>query len=460
MDDNYKKDENLEEKKPDYTFWAEQINKSTPDEEEESPLYYTYSNDEESSPWSEEVIEPKPEKKGKKVGKFILKALFFGIIAAIAFVAVNYGFNMLNPNTGEDNYILSVVGDGDKEDKEHLKIKTTEAGTVDIVHSSKISNVIEKTMPSIVSIRSITNQQSFWFGVEIPSGGSGSGIIIAKNDDELLIATNNHVVAGADEIIVTFSDGSESSALIKGTDATADLAVIKADLADINKDTLEEIKIVEMGNSDEVKVGEMVIAIGNALGYGQSATVGYVSAKDREVQVSDNYTYRTMVLLQTDAAINPGNSGGALLNLEGELIGINTVKYADYKVEGMGFAIPISRAKPIINELKNREILTVEEQGFLGVFPTDVTEKISEALNMPIGVFLTTVEEASAADEGGLKEGDIIIKINAIEITSSDQLREMISSIRAGTEIDIDFMRNEGGTYKERSTKVTLSARP
>ena len=255
-------------------------------------------------------------------------------------------------------------------------------------------------MPSIVSIRSITNQQSFWFGVEIPSGGSGSGIIIAKNDDELLIATNNHVVAGADEIIVTFSDGSESSAVIKGTDATADLAVIKADLADINKDTLEEIKIVEMGNSDEVKVGEMVIAIGNALGYGQSATVGYVSAKDREVQVSDNYTYRTMVLLQTDAAINPGNSGGALLNLEGELIGINTVKYADYKVEGMGFAIPISRAKPIINELKNREILTVEEQGFLGVFPTDVTEKISEALNMPIGVFLTTVEEASACRQG------------------------------------------------------------
>ena len=450
MDENIREEEveqkSTEEKTPDYSFWAEQISKNGSDNiiETKSP----------------EIVEVKPEKKSKTIRKFILKALAFGIIAGLSFIGINFLFGKLSPSSGDGNYILSISGDSEEKKNSELKIETVSPGTVDVLHSSKISEVIEQTMPSIVSIRSITAQQEFWFGVDIPSEGSGSGIIIGQNDDELLIATNNHVVAGADEIIVTFSDGEEAKAVIKGTDATADLAVITVDIAEMLKSTKEEISIVKMGNSDDVKVGEMTIAIGNALGYGQSATIGYVSAKDREVQVSDNYTYRTMVLLQTDAAINPGNSGGALLNLDGELIGINTIKYADYKVEGMGFAIPISRAEPIINELKNREALTAEEQGYLGVLPTDVTEEISEALNMPIGVFLTTVVEGSAAEKGGLKEGDIVTKINGVEITSSDQLREKISSIRAGTEVEIVFMRNENGNFREKKTTVTLASRP
>lgn len=466
MDDNYRKDENLEEnvvpkevlegKTPDYSFWAEQISKTNPGNEPDDTQRTQDTSNQEAS--YQDTPKLKPEKKGRKIRRFVVKALSFGALAAIAFIAVNFAYDRINPNAADDNYILSIAGENNDQSK--LKIETTEPALVDIVHLSKISQVIEQTMPSIVSIRSISSQQDFWYGIDIPTEGSGSGIIIAKNDDELLIATNNHVVAGADEIVVTFDNGEEASAVIKGTDATADLAVITVDMVEINSATLNAIDIVKMGNSDNVRVGEMAIAIGNALGYGQSSTVGYISAKDREVQVSDNYTYKTMVLLQTDAAINPGNSGGALLNLDGELIGINTIKYADYKVEGMGFAIPISRAEPIINELKNREILTAEEQGYLGVLPSDVTEEISQALNMPMGVFLTTVEEGSAAYNGGLREGDIVIKINGVEITSSDQLREMISSIRAGTEIEIDFMRNEAGTYKESTSKVTLSARP
>ena len=196
------------------------------------------------------------------------------------------------------------------------------------------------------------------------------------------------MVDGTDKITVTFIDDSQADAVIKGTDSKADLAVITVDLDELSKSTLDAIKIAKLGNSDDIKVGEMTIAIGNAMGYGQSLTVGYVSAKDRKIEVSDNYSYNTMILLQTDAAINPGNSGGALLNIKGEVIGINTVKFADYKVEGMGYAIPISRAIPIINELMTREVLKPEEQEFLGVSVTDVTEDVSERFGIPIGVYI------------------------------------------------------------------------
>jgi serine protease Do len=319
--------------------------------------------------------------------------------------------------------------------------------------------VAENTMPSIVAITSISTTTDSWFGYEIPNEGSGSGIIVGKDEKELLIATNNHVVDGTDKITVTFIDETQAEAVIKGTDSKADLAVITVDLDKLSKSTLEKIKIAKLGNSDDIKVGEMTIAIGNAMGYGQSLTVGYVSAKDRKIEVSDNYSYNTMILLQTDAAINPGNSGGALLNIKGEVIGINTVKFADYKVEGMGYAIPISRAIPIINELMTREVLKPEEQGFLGVSVTDVTEDVSERFGIPIGVYITTVVENSAAEKAGLKEGDVIRKVNDIEITSGSQLSELISSIRVGTEIEIEYMRHIGEGYKEETVKATLGKR-
>ena len=242
-----------------------------------------------------------------------------------------------------------------------------------------------------------------------------------------------------DKITVKFIDDTEADAVIKGTDSTADLAVITVSLKDIPQSTIDAIKIAKLGNSDDIKVGEMAIAIGNALGYGQSLTVGYISAKDRKIDVSSNGRYTTMVLLQTDAAINPGNSGGALLNINGEVIGINTVKFEDYKVEGMGYAIPISRAIPIINDLMSREILKPEEQGFLGVTLQDVTEDISEMFGIPIGVYISFVVEGSAADKAGLKVGDVIQYVNDKEITSGTQLKELISSIRAGTDVEIVY---------------------
>lgn len=445
-DNNHNQQHNYEYNKPEYSFWAENITGSTG---------YEYNQ---HIPRYEE--KPEKKKRGKKILAFLSKSLLFGIFAGVAFVGIQFLYYRLNPEAFQSNhsYILGSTNSNIRTDAK-LKVGSTELGTVSSVPESAVMKVAEETMPSIVSITSISTRVDNWFGFEIPSGGSGSGIIVGKDEKELLIATNNHVVDGTDKITVTFIDDSQVDAVIKGTDSKADLAVITVELSDIKQSTLDAIKIAKLGNSDDIKVGEMAIAIGNAMGYGQSLTVGYISAKDRKIEVSDNYSYNTMVLLQTDAAINPGNSGGALLNLQGEVIGINTVKYADYKVEGMGYAIPISRAIPIINELMNREILKPEEQGFLGVGPTDVTEDVSERFGIPMGVYITTIVEGSAADKAGLKEGDVIRFINDIEITSGVQLRELISSIRVGTEIEIKFMRNTNGTYKEQTVKVVLGAR-
>ncbi|MDF2950900.1 MAG: 2-alkenal reductase, partial [Anaerocolumna sp.] len=293
-----------------------------------------------------------------------------------------------------------------------------------------------------------------WFGQQYSEEyqGSGSGIIVGKNEKELLIATNNHVVEGAEPITVTFIDDTKAEAIIKGTDAVADLAVISIDLSTIKEETLNTIKIATLGDSDDVKVGQMAIAIGNALGYGQSVTVGYISAKDRAVAIEGN----TMVLLQTDAAINPGNSGGALLNMKGEVIGINSVKYASSEVEGMGYAIPISRAMPIINELMNRETLAEDEKGYLGVYIRQVTEEVAQTYNWPVGVYVISTIEGGAAESAGIIAGDIITKVNQTEVTAESQLQEKVNSYRAGTEVTLTVMRMENGQYIEREIVVTL----
>jgi serine protease Do len=402
-------------------------------------------------------------KKKNRIGRifaFLFKAAVFGIIAGVAFVGVSYLYYRLNPDAFANNesYILGSTDD-ESFSENKLKVGNTKHGSVKNIPESSVMKVAEETMPSIVSITSISTSRDIWFGVEYPREGSGSGIIVGKDEKELLIATNNHVVDGTDKITVTFIDDSQAEAVIKGTDSMADLAVITVNLEDIEQSTIDAIKIAKLGNSDNIKVGEMAIAIGNAMGYGQSLTVGYVSAKDRKIDISDNGRYTTMVLLQTDAAINPGNSGGALLNINGEVIGINTVKFADYKVEGMGYAIPISRAIPIINDLMSREVLKPEEQGFLGVGPQDVTEEISEMFGIPIGVYISTVVEGSAADKAGLKVGDVIQYINDTEITSGIQLRELISSIRAGTDIEVVYMRHVNGEYKRQTVTVTLGSR-
>lgn len=434
--------------RPEYSFWAEKV---------AEPLENDYYQHQHVA--QPEVI-PQSKRGGRGVFAFILKAAIFGLLAGVAFIGIQLLYGRFNPDAFNDGerYILGSSDGGNISDSS-LKVGNTEHGTVSSAPETAIMKMAEDTMPSIVTIASISTRTDMWFGVERSNEGSGSGIIVGKDENELLIATNNHVVDGTDKITVTFIDDTQAEAVIKGTDSKADLAVITVDLSDIEQSTVDAIKIAKLGNSDDIKVGEMTIAIGNAMGYGQSLTVGYVSAKDRKVEVSDNFSYNTMILLQTDAAINPGNSGGALLNIKGEVIGINTIKFADYKVEGMGYAIPISRAIPIINELMNREILKPNEQGFLGIAPQDVTEEVTEMFGIPIGVYISTVVEGSAADKAGLKVGDVIQYINDVEMTSGIQLSELISSIRVGTEIEIVYMRHMDNGYKEQTVTVTLGAR-
>lgn len=465
-----------------YSFWTEQIAATS---QNQSGSYYqngSYNNSyddrasfHQNNPYNNfnanygDPGNNKPKKTRefrflKKAAKLVVSAALFGLVAGVSFVGFNMIYYKLNPdapsvsikfgeNQLEDGFKLSLSSNNNDS-----KIEATKTTDGNVKVQSDISDVIEATMPSIVTITTTYTQSYTWFGQQFDqqNEGGGSGIIVGKNDTELLIATNNHVVEGADPIKVKFIDGTEAEAIIKGTDAVADLAVITIDLSTIKSSTLKEIKVAKLGDSDSVKVGEMVIAIGNALGYGQSTTVGYISAKDREVKVDD----KTMVLLQTDAAINPGNSGGALLNMKGEVIGINTVKYASSEVEGMGFAIPISRANPIISELMSREILADDEKGFLGVAPKDVTEDVAEAFNWPIGVYVAEIVEGGSAQKAGIMPGDIITKINDTEITASTQLREKISSYRAGTEVTVTVMRNTNGEFVEKEIKVTLGKNP
>lgn len=397
----------------------------------------------------------------RKAVSFLCAAAVFGVVAGATFIGINELYYNINPDAQslsfnlrngmkelENRLNLDIPNDSD------LRISTTTVSENNIQQKTDITDVVEATMPSIVTITGTFTQTFDWFGQQYsePNEGSGSGIIVGQNDKELLIATNNHVVEGAKPIKVTFIDNSQAEAIVKGTDAIADLAVISIDISTLSKETLNAIKIAKLGDSDSVKVGQMAIAIGNALGYGQSVTVGYISAKDREVMIDNN----TMVLLQTDAAINPGNSGGALLNTKGEVIGINSVKYASSEVEGMGYAIPISRAVPIINELMNREILKEEEKGYLGVYIEAITEEVAEAYNWPIGIYVREVIAGGSAEKAGIVNGDIITKVNGTEVTATTQLQEKISSYRAGTDVKLTIMRMVDGKYVEKEISVTL----
>ncbi len=470
-----------------YSFWAEQIAASSQGQSDPGYQSGQYNNlyDENrgsgqdsfnyGNNFGNPVFDTPPENNRKKkrrsfkflkkTAKFILKAAVFGIVAGACFIGFNLAYYRINPDAAP---IAINIGDGKSfggfqlnlspTSEEDKKIAATTVSSEAVEQKTAVTEVVDATMPSIVMITTTYTGSYDWFGQQVDQQqeGGGSGIIVGKNDKELLIATNNHVVEGADPIKVKFIDDTEAEAIIKGTDATADLAVLSIDLSTVKDSTLSAIKVAELGDSKSVKVGEMVIAIGNALGYGQSTTVGYISAKDRKVELED----KTMVLLQTDAAINPGNSGGALLNLEGEVIGINTVKYASSEVEGMGFAIPISRATPIINELMDREILENDEKGFLGVSIEDVTEDISNTYNWPVGVYVKSTVEGGSAEKAGIKAGDIITKVDDTEITAGTQLKEKITSYRVGTDVTITVMRSSDGKFVEKQIVVNLGKNP
>lgn len=389
-----------------------------------------------------------------KFCKLAAAAAVFGLIAGAVFQAVDYTVDRFR---GEDSASAALVeGDGREQDSQDVILPTTPIINQPGNRETDVTMVVESSMPSIVSITStVTQSYQFWGQIyDEDSSGSGSGIIIGKNDKELLVATNNHVVDGAKTIGVMFIDNESVEAEVKGTDRTADLAVLSIKLSDMKKDTLSKIKVASIGDSEQVKIGERVVAIGNALGYGQSVTVGYISAKDRTLYM-DN---QSMTLLQTDAAINPGNSGGALLNMSGEVIGINSVKLADTAVEGIGYAIPISKAVPIMDELKSRESFSEEEKGYLGVTLEDVTEAENK-YNMPVGVFVTAVAKESAAKEAGILVGDIITKVNGSEVKTRTAVQERIGAYRYGTKVTITVMRYENGKYNEKEITATLKER-
>lgn len=366
-----------------------------------------------------------------------------------------------NQNSSPSNEAKSVVGN----DKTVDSTETTQLATT----VTDVSNVVESVMPSVVSITSVVTTQvqvpDFFGGFgdgtqggntyEQQEEASGSGIIIDENNSELLIVTNNHVVAGAKTLSVGFADGNDAEAKIKGTDADNDLAVIAVDLKDIDSKTLSAIKIAEFGDSDQLKVGEAAIAIGNALGYGQSVTTGVISAVNREVTV-DNVTNS---LIQTDAAINPGNSGGALLNMQGKVIGINSVKYSSTEVEGMGYALPISKAIPIINELvtkETRDRVDVADTGYLGIAGVDVSEEAANTYNMPTGVYVAQVVEGSAAETAGIKKGDIITKFDGNGVSSMESLQNTLQYYAAGSTVIVTVKSAQEGEYQEKDITVTL----
>jgi len=327
-----------------------------------------------------------------------------------------------------------------------------------------VTQVVEAVMPACVSITNNFTQtvQDFWGQTySQDETASGSGIIIGENEQELLIVTNNHVVDSTEQLYVQFIDGETVEAQVKGTDASADLAVVAVKLDTIANSTKQEICIARMGDSDSLKIGEPAIAIGNALGYGQSVTTGVISALNRKIDSSNSEEGTS--LIQTDAAINPGNSGGALLNMNGEVIGINSNKIGGTAVEGMGYAIPITSASPIIADLMERQTRTKvaeDEVGYIGIFPQEVTSQISQMYNMPEGIYVVSVEEGSAAANAGIMKGDIITKFDGSSISSYSDLQKTLQYYAAGDSVTVTVQRPQNGEYVSIELNLTLGSRP
>lgn len=419
----------------------------------------------------------------KKAGATIALAVIFGLVAAVVFQAANFAADRFL-NTGKSSVQIKAT------DSVDLQETASDDSTADKVLSDSengtVAAVAQASMPSVVAITTVSVQEiPSFFGYssrQYKSASTGSGIIVGDNDDELLIATNNHVVDGATTLSVCFigddvanaetetvnaGDNGDLnvedavSAKIKGTDADNDLAVVAVKKSDIPEDTLNQIKIAQIGSSDDLAVGQQVVAIGNALGYGQSVTSGWISALNRTISTDDGTN--STGLIQTDAAINPGNSGGALLNMKGELIGINSAKYADSAVEGMGYAIPISKAKPILEELMNRETrekVDSSKKGYLGVSLANLTTEAIEMYNMPTGAFVRSVEDDSPAQEAGICKGDIIVKFDGQKVSDGDDLLDKLQYYKSGEKIEAVIARATNGEYEENTIELTLGTRP
>lgn len=410
----------------------------------------------------------------KKTAWIVLSAVLFGTVAGTVMTGVQIA------SSGMVSQFFAIVSSDEKlpEQGEELLPEPFPGGNIPGIlpevpavpaPATDVSQVVEEAMPAVVAVASTAVYQTpdFGFGwffgggsqsYEVPS--SGSGIIIGENDTELLIVTNNHVVQDTVSLKITFVDDTAVDAAVKGTDTDTDLAVISVPLDQIPQETKEKIAVARLGDSDGLKVGQGVIAIGNALGYGQSVTVGYVSALNREIKTSDG---NTRVLLQTDAAINPGNSGGALLNMKGEVIGINAAKYSSTEVEGIGYAIPVSGVQDILDELMNRKTrseVTEEKRGYLGIQGTTVDEDAAAAFGMPKGVYVYKILKDGAAADSQLREKDIITKLDGMTVKSMQELQKFLKGYEAGETIELLVQRQEDGQYKEIQIPVTLTGLP
>ena len=428
----------------------------------------TYNNSYSSHGWRDESIynnenyygniPPEPDKRrrqrkngsknnkngmGKKAAKLVASAAVFGLVAGACFVGVSVAKDKLYPSTADRIETTSGTTSA--------KSETSSSGSSS--SSSNVASVVNEVMPSDVSITSTIQSSNYYgFGTQ-ESEGAGSGFIVAKTKDNLMIATNNHVVSDATSLTVGFVDDTTAKATVVGTDSSADLAVSSVKLSDIKDSTASKIKVPTLGSSDDLKVGEEVVAIGNALGYGQSVTTGVVSAKNREISLTDG----TMNLLQTDAAINPGNSGGVLINMDGQVVGINNAKLEDTSVEGMGYAIPITTAKTILTDLMNASSVSTKDAAFLGVVGRDINESYSSALGIPSGIYVSQVVSGSPAEKAGISAGDVITKFEGNNVSTMSGLKEKLALKKANTKVKITFKRaNQSGTYKEKTVTVTL----
>lgn len=468
-------------------------NKKTVEDSNVPPSYAHYHMHQGTSTQKSEISDKKPTRKKQrsrnKLGTTIGLAVVFGLVAGIVFQGVNLiTERFLVTDTEQKNQVetaqLTKETTADSKDTQNSVVSSEVTGSV--------ASVAKTAMPTVVAITSVSIQEiPYYFGFgfssrstqQYSSEGSGSGIIVGENDDELLIATNNHVVSGATTLNVCFmgsdvvsaeqetaetaADDSADinvedavSAKIKGTDESNDLAVIAVAKADIPQDTLSEIKIAQLDISDDLEVGEQVVAIGNALGYGQSVTSGWISALNRTISTDD---MTGSGLIQTDAAINPGNSGGALLNMKGEVIGINSAKFASNAVEGMGYAIPISKAQPILEDLMSRETrdkVDSSEASYLGINPLDLSAEVTAMFDMPEGVFVSSVSTGEAADNAGIRKGDIITGFDGQTVTGRDDLNDKMKYYAAGETVDITIARAQNGQYVEQTVQVTLGSRP
>lgn len=459
--------------------------------------YQTSSTNFQQSQMNHQQTKPVKQKKqssgfGKKVLAGLCCGLVFGVFAGIGFQAVDAAhdgftraksaFSAIVGNSSQDSALAEASGSGDAAEdvllpdsssdvaeassgsiKQTLDNLTPQTQTEAVV--TDVTQVVKAVMPSVVSVSNTYVQRGTFFGQEYSSEAvsSGSGIIVGENDSELLIVTNYHVVESADTLSVQFVDEEQVQAQIKGTDADKDLAVLAVQLSDIKEDTLDQIPIASLGSSDDLTVGEPVIAIGNALGYGQSVTTGVVSALNRPIAVTsqEGQTGDSQIntFIQTDAAINPGNSGGALLNTKGEVIGINSNKIGGSTVEGMGYAIPISDAKPIIEELMQKETrLKVDEanKGVLGITGVNVEAQYSEVYGIPMGGYVSSVTDNSGAAAAGLVRGDIITAINGETVETMEELKEEMNYYQAGDVVTLTIMQGSPTGYQSKDVQVTL----